>query len=213
MSSGKVHAVIALAAAPAVTVGALYLGQPWPAAVVYGLLEIAGGTILSPDLDGPCMWEKTWLGAFGLYKKTLKHRSFWSHCPGVGMAGRLIYLAGLIAVALGLLYILGAAVLVLRDVLQQQPLDPASAFLVFDGYLGELTTPLWDALPAIPWQDKASAFLALAFGEGLHTAADYFSSRWKKLRKDHGIFVSLWKVLMNRGDFTGFDWFEGAHHK
>jgi uncharacterized metal-binding protein len=56
---------------------------------------LIGGLWLSPDLDTRSLATRRW-GPLRLlwwpYRRLLKHRSIWSHCPAIGTAGRLFYL-------------------------------------------------------------------------------------------------------------------------
>jgi uncharacterized metal-binding protein len=83
----------------------------WPWLGVAGLGSgaagfLVGGLWLSPDLDTPSNPTRRW-GVLALlwlpYRRLLRHRSLLSHCPGLGTAGRLAYLA---AITLGLSLVL-----------------------------------------------------------------------------------------------------------
>ena len=73
----------------------------WPqqgvaAAMAAGLAFLIGGLLLSPDLDTHSRPTARW-GALRVlwwpYRRLLRHRSLLSHCPLLGTAGRLTYLA------------------------------------------------------------------------------------------------------------------------
>jgi uncharacterized metal-binding protein len=76
-----------------------------------GLAFLIGGLWLSPDLDTPSNPSRRW-GPLRLfwwpYRRLLRHRSLLSHSPFLGSAGRLLYLAVLIAGAAWLLQPWGA---------------------------------------------------------------------------------------------------------
>ncbi len=83
----------------------------WPwlgpvGAAVGGLAFLVGGLWLSPDLDTRSRPTRRW-GPLGLlwwpYRRMLSHRSLLSHCPFVGTALRLAYLAAVVALAAALL--------------------------------------------------------------------------------------------------------------
>ena len=83
----------------------------WPwlgpvGAAVGGLAFLVGGLWLSPDLDTRSRPTRRW-GPLGLlwwpYRRMLSHRSLLSHCPFVGTALRLAYLATVVALAAALL--------------------------------------------------------------------------------------------------------------
>lgn len=150
-----------------VTAGALYLGYPVPESLAYGALELIGGTLLSPDLDGPCMWEPYWLHAFYFYKKWVKHRSPISHCPGVGILGRLLYLGALA-------WLISTAAALALQLIQQQPLDFPAAALALDSFLG-------DYCPTLTRSQLIAGFVSLTIGEALHTLADFISSSVKRV--------------------------------
>ncbi|MEB3234772.1 MAG: metal-binding protein [Cyanobacteriota bacterium] len=104
MASGNSHdrATWALA----LPFGALW--WPWlglAGAAVASACFVAGGLLLSPDLDTRSNATRRW-GPLKLlwwpYRRLLSHRSLISHTPLIGSAGRLLYLAGL-AVGLCLL--------------------------------------------------------------------------------------------------------------
>ena len=63
---------------------------------VGGLSFLLGGLLLSPDLDTRSNPTRRW-GPLRLlwwpYRRCLSHRSLVSHCPLLGTAGRLTYLA------------------------------------------------------------------------------------------------------------------------
>ena len=65
-----------------------------------GLAFLIGGLWLSPDLDTRSNPSRRW-GPLRLlwwpYRNLLRHRSLLSHSPLLGSAGRLLYLAALIA--------------------------------------------------------------------------------------------------------------------
>jgi len=82
----------------------------WPWLGVAGLGSgaagfLVGGLWLSPDLDTPSNPTRRWgpLAVLWLpYRRLLRHRSLLSHCPVLGTAARLTYLAA-IALALSLI--------------------------------------------------------------------------------------------------------------
>lgn len=81
--------------------GALW--WPWlgPAGVAVASFSfLAGGLLLSPDLDTRSNATRRW-GPLRLlwwpYRRLLSHRSLVSHTPLLGTAGRLLYLALLLA--------------------------------------------------------------------------------------------------------------------
>ncbi|EAQ70409.1 hypothetical protein SynRS9909_02753 [Synechococcus sp. RS9909] len=70
------------------------------AAALGGLTFLIGGLWLSPDLDTHSRAFQRWGPLRPLwwpYQRLLRHRSLISHSPVLGSAGRLLYLAGLIA--------------------------------------------------------------------------------------------------------------------
>ena len=76
-----------------------------------GLAFLLGGLWLSPDLDTRSNPTRRW-GPLRLlwwpYRRLLRHRSLLSHSPLLGSAGRLAYLAALLAAACLLARPLGA---------------------------------------------------------------------------------------------------------
>ena len=63
---------------------------------------LVGGLLLSPDLDTRSNATRRWGPLRALwwpYRRGLSHRSLLSHTPGIGTAGRLLYMG---AVAMGL---------------------------------------------------------------------------------------------------------------
>ena len=90
------------------------LWGPWLglAGILTGALAfLIGGLWLSPDLDTRSNPSRRW-GPLRLvwwpYRRSLRHRSLLSHSPGLGSAGRLLYLAALIAATTWLLQAWGA---------------------------------------------------------------------------------------------------------
>jgi uncharacterized metal-binding protein len=77
---------------------------------VAALAFLAGGLWLSPDLDTRSRASSRW-GPLQLfwwpYRRLLSHRSLLSHSPLLGTAGRLAYLAGVLALAAAALHPLG----------------------------------------------------------------------------------------------------------
>ena len=90
------------------------LWGPWlglPGISAGALAFLVGGLWLSPDLDTHSNPTHRW-GPLRLlwwpYRSLLRHRSLLSHSPFLGSAGRLLYLAALIAGAAALLQPWGA---------------------------------------------------------------------------------------------------------
>ncbi len=85
-----------------------WLGWAGVAAAALGFL--AGGLLLSPDLDTHSRPTARW-GPLRLlwwpYRRLLRHRSLVSHSPLLGSAGRLIYLGALVLGLAALLQPLG----------------------------------------------------------------------------------------------------------
>jgi uncharacterized metal-binding protein len=89
------------------------LWWPWLGAAgmgCAGLGFLLGGLLLSPDLDTRSNPTRRW-GPLRLlwwpYRRCLSHRSLVSHCPLLGTAGRLTYLAGLVLLLASALLPLG----------------------------------------------------------------------------------------------------------
>jgi uncharacterized metal-binding protein len=109
MASGRSHE-------RATTLLALPFGLLWgpglglPGVTVAGLAFLLGGLWLSPDLDTRSRATGRW-GPLHLiwwpYRRLLSHRSLLSHSPLLGTAGRLAYLAGVLALAAAALHPLG----------------------------------------------------------------------------------------------------------
>lgn len=108
MANGIAHAKTATIAATVITVGSVAL------AVVYGpdAFACAAGAwaaiIVEPDLDSHIVTtsERTimrfnrvlgflWICYWYPYQRMFRHRSFWSHMPGVSTAIRLLYVGWL----------------------------------------------------------------------------------------------------------------------
>ena len=109
MASGRQHdRATWLLALPAALVVWPWLGWPGTAAAAMGFL--AGGLLLSPDLDTHSRPTARW-GLLKLlwwpYRRLLRHRSLLSHSPLLGTAGRLAYLGGLVLLLAALLQPLG----------------------------------------------------------------------------------------------------------
>lgn len=105
MASGRHHDLATwLLALPAALLVWPWLAWPGVGAAALGFL--AGGLLLSPDLDTHSRPTARW-GALSLlwwpYRRLLRHRSLLSHSPLLGTAGRLTYLGcavlGLAAIA------------------------------------------------------------------------------------------------------------------
>lgn len=128
--------------------GALW--WPWLGMVgmtVASVSFLAGGLLLSPDLDTRSNPTRRW-GPLRLlwwpYRSLLSHRSFVSHTPLIGSAGRLLYLA----VVLLLLCLIG------------RPLgtpSPAQMLLALQGLWMQQPALLFTALVGV----EASAWLHL----------------------------------------------------
>lgn len=168
MSSGKRHTQIALTSAPLVAAASFYLGYNWRESLIYGALNLAAQTILTPDLDIRCMWSQCWGGLFWPYQQAISHRSFASHGPVVGTLGRILY----VAVLAWLLSIVGY---LLVDVVQMQPLDFPAAMTWLDSFLGTYC-------PQFTRTQLIMGFAAMECGSMLHVAADYISTALKRQR-------------------------------
>ncbi|MFO7629690.1 MAG: DUF2227 family putative metal-binding protein [Prochlorococcaceae cyanobacterium] len=96
---------------------------------VAGLAFLAGGLLLSPDLDTRSNAMRRWGPLQPLwwpYRRLLSHRSLFSHSPLLGMGLRLAYLAAALLAAASLLQPLGLPaaaqwIAVGRRLWQQQP--------------------------------------------------------------------------------------------
>ena len=109
MASGRAHdRATTLLALPFGLLWAPALGPPGVATA--GAAFLVGGLWLSPDLDTPSRVTARW-GPLAIlwwpYRRWLRHRSLLSHSPLLGTAGRLIWLAALLAAACLLLMPLG----------------------------------------------------------------------------------------------------------
>lgn len=166
MASGKRHTQIAITSAPLIAATSFYLGYGWRESLVYGALNLAAQTILTPDLDIRCMWSRCWGGLFWPYQKALSHRSFYSHGPVVGTLGRIFYVA-VLAWLLSVVGVLGV------DVVQMQPLNFSAAMTWLDGFLGA-------HCPNLTRTQLMTGFAAMECGSMLHVSADYISTALKR---------------------------------
>lgn len=95
MASGRHHdRTTKLLALPAALLVWPWLGWPGVSAAALGFL--AGGLLLSPDLDTVSRPTARWgilAALWWPYRHLLRHRSVLSHSPLLGTAGRLSYLA------------------------------------------------------------------------------------------------------------------------
>ena len=106
MASGRLHdRATGLLALPFALLWGPWLGPVGVAVAAAAFL--IGGLWLSPDLDTRSNATRRW-GPLALlwwpYRRWLPHRSFLSHSPLVGTAGRLLYLAALAALGSWLLH-------------------------------------------------------------------------------------------------------------
>jgi len=103
MSTGKAHATASVLAAPAMGLTLIFLVTPEIG--VGAFLGCLLGVVLTPDLDQITISKSEWwivryvpvvgwlwMALWDLYARLIPHRSFWSHAPIVGTAGRLLYL-------------------------------------------------------------------------------------------------------------------------
>jgi uncharacterized metal-binding protein len=109
MASGRAHdRATAWLALPFGLLCGLPLG--WEGVLVGTGSFLVGGLWLSPDLDTRSNATRRW-GALALlwwpYRRLLSHRSALSHTPLLGSAGRLLYLAAVVALLSQLLQPLG----------------------------------------------------------------------------------------------------------
>lgn len=109
MASGRAHdRATGLLALPFALLWAPWLG--WAGMASAGLGFLLGGLLLSPDLDTRSNPTRRW-GPLRLlwwpYRRCLSHRSLLSHCPLLGTAGRLAYLAGAALLLAAALHALG----------------------------------------------------------------------------------------------------------
>jgi uncharacterized metal-binding protein len=98
MASGRAHdRATRLLALPFALLWWPWLG--WVGVLTAATAFLAGGLLLSPDLDTRSNAIRRW-GPLRLvwwpYRRLLRHRSLVSHAPLIGSAGRLLYLAVLL---------------------------------------------------------------------------------------------------------------------
>lgn len=165
MASGKTHFALAVAFGPVVSAASLYAGCSIPESLAYGALQTISGTLLSSDLDGPCLAHRYWMGLFLPYKNWFKHRSPFTHLPGLGIGIRLLYLAVAVNLALFLFRAIHWGAL-------YQIFAPGQ-------YMSEIGAVWVAAYGSLTRQQMAMGFGALTIGEALHSAADLASS-WSK---------------------------------
>lgn len=103
MPSGHTHDRITWGCFPFITLGGYILTQSWTVAIASGASFLFSGLMFGPDLDIHSKQYRRW----GLlrwiwipYQRYIPHRSWLSHGPIVGTAGRVLYLGGFFGVGL-----------------------------------------------------------------------------------------------------------------
>ena len=139
MSSGKEHdkATLIISVPFGVGVG-LFLGADL--GILGGLSFLVGGLWLSPDLDTHSNSLKRWgflKWMWWPYRKSIKHRSIFSHGPFVGTVLRTTYLITWLILMLATLKLLGIIELIpivqkLTNLIKNNPIQIFTVILGFE---------------------------------------------------------------------------------
>ncbi|HEY9617857.1 MAG TPA: metal-binding protein [Microcoleaceae cyanobacterium] len=146
-------------------------------------LLVAGGFLFSglmfgPDLDihsrqylrwGWLRW--IWLP----YRRSMRHRSFWSHGPIVGTIVRVVYLGGWLIIFVGLGIVLSAIVCQLAGILNQWYELTQQLIKSGESGIGQLCQRYSLELIAL--------IIGLELGALSHSVSDWCGSRYRRWRK------------------------------
>ncbi len=181
MPSGRTHDSITLWSLPLVAGSAFALTQSGNLTLVVAGAFLVGGLMFGPDLDIYSQQYKRW----GLlrwiwlpYRKSMRHRSFFSHGLIVGTIGRIFYLSIWVAIA-GTILILSVAIVqqLLGMIDHWQPL----AHHRFETSIAMLR----QSLQQYPGEWLAGT-IGLELGALSHSASDWLVSAYKKKMKKLG---------------------------
>ncbi|MGD1860799.1 MAG: metal-binding protein [Leptolyngbyaceae cyanobacterium] len=170
MPSGKTHDRVTLWLTPWVTLVAIVATNSWPyTGLVAGGFAFAG-LMFGPDLDIRSVQSKRWgwlAWIWRPYRRSLRHRSIWSHGFLAGTVVRLVYL--LVWISLGGLLVLEVS-------------NTAGYTQITWNDLGEAIAQILVAY----WQVWLAIAIGIEMGAMSHYTADWFVSGWKReLRKNH----------------------------
>ncbi len=181
MPSGRTHDSITLWSLPFVAGSAFALTQSGNLTLVVSGAFLVGGLMFGPDLDIYSQQYKRW----GLlrwiwlpYRKSMRHRSFFSHGLIVGTIVRILYLSVWVAIV--------GTVLILSVAIAQQTLGTIDHWQTFaqQGFENSIEM-LRKSLQQHPGEWIAS-IIGLELGALSHSASDWLVSAYKKKLKKIG---------------------------
>ncbi len=173
MPSGKTHDRITLICTPIAVIAMYAKNQDLATSLIFSGSFLFAGLMFGPDLDIVSVQSRRWgiLSWIWIpYRRSLRHRSLWSHGFLFGTVGRCIYLAIVLS-------LLGTATLVAiagAAIAQGQEVDfsPAlSALQSFDEFSRGWPPTYW-----------LSTFGGLELGAMSHSIADWLGSWWLRRR-------------------------------
>ncbi|WP_068818453.1 metal-binding protein [Phormidesmis priestleyi] len=181
MPSGRTHDSITLWSLPLVTGGAFALTQSGNLTLVVSGAFLVGGLMFGPDLDIYSQQYKRWgfLRWIWLpYRKSMRHRSFFSHGLMIGTIVRILYLIVWVAI--------GGSILILSGAIVQQLLGTIDHWQIlaqqrFETSIGMIRQSL---------QQHSGEWIAgtigLELGSLSHSISDWLVSAYKKKMKKLG---------------------------
>jgi len=181
MPSGRTHDSITLWSLPLVAGSAFALTQSGNLTLVVSGAFLASGLMFGPDLDIYSQQYKRW----GLlrwiwlpYRKSMRHRSFFSHGLIVGTIVRILYLSVWVAI--------GASLLILSVAIVQQLLGTIYHWQTlaqhgFENSFGMIR----QSLQQHP-SEWVAGTIGLELGSMSHSASDWLVSAYKKKMKKLG---------------------------
>lgn len=172
MPSGRTHDRLTLWSLPVVAGGSWLISRQSDLSLVLSGCYLFAGLMFGPDLDvrsrqsqrwGPLHW--LWIP----YRRCLRHRSWFSHGPLLGTAGRVCYLA-----------LWGGLVLVIVE--GAIALGSGGDWASLLSRLGQHQRLLWLWMQAHPTV-LMSALIGLELGAMSHSLSDWAGSIWKRWQR------------------------------
>lgn len=177
MPSGRTHDRITLWSLPLIATIAFERTRSGGLTLLVAGGFLFSGLMFGPDLDihsrqylrwGWLRW--IWLP----YRRSMRHRSFWSHGPIVGTIVRVVYLGGWLLILAGLVIVLSAIVCQLAGILDQWYDLTQQLIKRGEGWIGQL------------FQRYSLELIALVIGLELgalsHSVSDWCGSRYRRWR-------------------------------
>jgi uncharacterized metal-binding protein len=170
MPSGKTHDRITLWCLPWIILVTRLVTHHWSYTVLVSVGFVFAGLMFGPDLDVRSIQSRRWgwlAWIWRPYRKSLRHRSWWSHGFLAGTILRSVYLA--LWILLGILVVLEFS-------------NTSGRTNVTWGDLGQSVTHI-----AIQhWRIWLALVVGIELGAMSHSISDWLVSAWKRERRKTG---------------------------